>query len=479
MDKRLLQTFVVTLLFLTVYSFLMPRQQPKPQPLVSQQVATVTAVTTTSSPKTEPLEDEKKLPTATIGYFIVTYSPRGGYIKKISLKTFQEELLYKNIGLVPAEKDKEFTVTSQNDRIIFTSDTNETKEFIFQDSLLKIRVSPALSEMVLFSNQLSTSALDHGYQEIFYFENNEVKRKNLKDIKDKTEIKSEETKFAGARDRYFCASLLEGSYAIKWNKDKNDIYLTLMAPLPETSLYIGPQIESKLKTLGLQNIINYGFFHGIGSGLAWLLNLFYAVTKSWGVSIILFSIFVYALLFPFTMKSTKAMKKMAELQPEIDELRKKYKDNPQKLNKETIALYKKYKINPLGGCLPLLFQFPVFIALYQVLLRFVELKGASFLWIKDLSLPDHAFKLPFPAPVDYFNVLPIIIAIIGLIQQKTATVASVSKEQKSMGLIFSLLMAVIFYSFPASLSLYWLVQNALTLAYQLRITKTKHLSPAQ
>jgi YidC/Oxa1 family membrane protein insertase len=168
------------------------------------------------------------------------------------------------------------------------------------------------------------------------------------------------------------------------------------------------------------------------------------------------------------MSSTKAMKRMAEIQPEVEALKKKYKDNPQKLNKEIMDLYKKYKINPLGSCLPMFFQFPIFIALYQVLLRFVELKGVSFLWIKDLTLPDCAFKLPFPPPLDYVNILPVLIAIVGLFQQKFSTTPSLSKEQKSMGLIFSILMGVIFYNFPASLTLYWFVQNLLTFIYQLR-----------
>ena len=142
-----------------------------------------------------------------------------------------------------------------------------------------------------------------------------------------------------------------------------------------------------------------------------------------------------------------------------------------------MELFKKYKVNPLGGCLPLFFQFPIFIALYQVLFRFVELKGASFLWIQDLSLPDRAFALPFKIPFlgNYFNILPILIMIVGLIQQKITTSKASSKEQKSMGLFFSVFLGVIFYNFPSALVLYWFVQNLLTFAYQLRISKTSSL----
>jgi YidC/Oxa1 family membrane protein insertase len=164
------------------------------------------------------------------------------------------------------------------------------------------------------------------------------------------------------------------------------------------------------------------------------------------------------------------MRKMQEIQPEIDELRKKYRDNPQKLNKETLEIYKKYKINPIGGCLPLVFQFPVFIALYQVLIKFVEFKNSEFLWIKDLSLPDHALKLPFPAPVDYLNILPLLIVVVGLVQQKFASPVSVSNQHKSMGFMMIFLMGVIFYNFPSGLTLYWLTQNILTFLYQFRVT---------
>ena len=167
------------------------------------------------------------------------------------------------------------------------------------------------------------------------------------------------------------------------------------------------------------------------------------------------------------------MRRMQEVQPLMDALRKEHKDNPQKLNKEVLALYKKHKVNPLGGCLPLLFQFPVFIALYQVLSKFVELKNANFLWIQDLSIPDHAFKLPLPPPVDYLNILPLIIVLVGFLQQKFATPVSGAADQKMMGFLMIGFMGIIFYNFPAGLTLYWLTQNILTFAYQLHITRSK------
>lgn len=112
------------------------------------------------------------------------------------------------------------------------------------------------------------------------------------------------------------------------------------------------------------------------------------------------------------------MKQMQALQPHIEELKKQHKDNPQRMQKEQMELFRKHKVNPFGGCLPLLLQMPIFIALYQTLMRSVFLRGASFLWIKDLSGPDRLFSLPFPKPFDTFNLLPILMTIGMFIQQK-------------------------------------------------------------
>jgi len=167
------------------------------------------------------------------------------------------------------------------------------------------------------------------------------------------------------------------------------------------------------------------------------------------------------------------MRKMQQIQPEVEELKTKHKDNPKKLQKETIELYRKYKINPLGGCLPLFFQIPVIMAFYQVVYRFVELKGASFLWIKDLSSPDRFAELPFPAPVNYLNLLPILLMCMGILQQKITTSSSTASQQKSMGLFFAVFIGIIFYGFPAALTLYWLIQNIFTLSYQTRLSRAQ------
>lgn len=462
MEKRTFLAFFLTLLFLITWSYFLSKHYPVP----SQQEK--------KEPREEKKEEkiiliekkEEKLPQVEIGNFFITYSPTGGYVKKIKLKSYQEGLLFKNIGFVSQGKEKKYQVKIEENKIIF-SHQKEKKEFIFEGYTLKIKFSRPVT-LLLFSVPLSPKLWDQRYQEVFYFQKNSLIRKHWKKVK-KESLK--EIKFAGSRGRYYCISLLKGNYQIRWEKiNKKEIYVFQETPLKEINFYIGPQIKKELSKFGLEEIIYYGFFNGIGIILIRLLYLFYFLTKNWGASIVLLSIFIYFVIFPFTAKSTKAMRKIQELQPRIEELKKKYADNPQKLNKEILELYKKYHINPLGGCLPLFFQLPVFVALYQVFFRFVELKKASFLWIKDLSLPDHAFKLPFDYPLDYFNLLPILIVIVGLIQQKI-TSSKAPSEQKSMGLFFMVFLGVIFYTFPACLTLYWLIQNLLTLVYQSRSAK--------
>lgn len=471
MEKQLVKTLIVTFLFVMGYMYVMSKYFPKqPQQTIPVQE---TKAATAAPGETIEIKTQKelvKLPEITVGNFIVTYSTRGGYVKKLLLKDYKATLLSENIGLVQTEQDVEYEPQIKNDRIVFVSKQGQVKEFIFEKNILKIKLSPSPnSPVILFSNSLDPKRIETRTQEIFYYSNDALQKVNVKKIDEKI---LNNIKFAGASDYHFCLSLLPGSYNLKWLKSADSIYLAIMPPASGVSFYVGPKIEKELKPLGLEGIVNYGFFHGIGLGLANLLYFFHSFTHNWGLSIIILALATYVILLPFTMKSTKAMKRMQEVQPELDELRKKHKDNPQKLNKEMLELYKKYKINPVGGCLPLLFQFPVFIALYQVLLKFVELKQASFLWIKDLSLPDHAIKLPFPAPVDYLNILPIFIVIVGLVQQKISGPISGSSEQKSMGLIMVVMMGVIFYNFPAGLTLYWLTQNILTLAYQAKVAKT-------
>lgn len=220
------------------------------------------------------------------------------------------------------------------------------------------------------------------------------------------------------------------------------------------------------------NIINrFGILNPIVIGFEYLLNWLYSIFKSWGISIIILALIIKALLFPLTRQSTISMKKISQLNPQIKEIQEKYKDNPQKANTEMQALYKREKINPLSGCLPLLLQFPFLIALYNALMYNQGLRGASFLWIKDLSVGDVIFKLPFNIPLlgADIRLLPFIMLLTQIGQtifQSKSQVAS-SKEQemqsKMMMWLFPIVFFFVLYNMSSGLILYWTCLNLLSI----------------
>ncbi len=247
-------------------------------------------------------------------------------------------------------------------------------------------------------------------------------------------------------------------------------------------LYAGPNVASELKKLGLEfeETINYGFFGAISKMLLAVMALLYRLVHNWGLSIIILSIFLNVILYPLTLKSFKSMQKMHELHPQMEKLKIQYKDNPQKLNKEVLELYKKYNINPLGGCLPLLLQMPIFIALYQALTKSIDLRSASFLWIKDLSMPD-AVGIPFTLPLigNSINILPLAMVVLMVLQQKISTkvmggavTAEQKQQQQMMLVIMPVMFGFIFYSMPSGMVLYWVVNTILTIVEQSVIFKS-------
>jgi len=399
--------------------------------------------------------------------FVVTYSITGGYIKKILIKPYKETLPFQNIGYSSQDRGKNFKLIQKNDTVILSSD-DTVKEFKFKGFLIHLKIKPQKKPEIFFSNSLESNRLSQRFQEVFYKEKTALKRASFFKIKEKRLS----TSFLGARSRYYCLVFRsKKDFSSKLIRKKKEILGSLILPSGEIDIYVGPQSLSELKKYGFEEVVSYGMFHGIALILIKILYFFNSFTKNWGLSIILLSTSIYFLLFPFTAKSTKAMKRMQEVQPQIEELRKKYKDNPAKLNKEIIELYREHRVNPLGGCLPLFFQLPVFIALYQVLLRLVELKGANFLWIKDLTSPDRAIPLKIAIPFvgEYINILPLLLVVINLLQQKFTQLPSQDTQQRQMGMFFVVFIGIIFYHFPSGLVLYWLTQNIFTFIYQFRL----------
>jgi YidC/Oxa1 family membrane protein insertase len=225
--------------------------------------------------------------------------------------------------------------------------------------------------------------------------------------------------------------------------------------------YVGPQEQSKLAELapGLDLVVDYGWLTVIGAPLFWLLSLFHSWTGNWGVAIILLTMLVKLLFFPLSAAGYRSMAKLKAVTPKLQRLREQHGQDKQRMNQAMMEFYKAEKINPMGGCLPILVQIPVFISLYWVLLASVELRYAPFaLWIQDLSTPDP------------YYVLPVIMGISMFIQTKLNPAATDPIQQKVMQ-VLPIVFSVFFFFFPAGLVLYSLVNNSLSIAQQWQITR--------
>ncbi len=235
-------------------------------------------------------------------------------------------------------------------------------------------------------------------------------------------------------------------------------------------LFVGPQEERVLENVapGLELVKDYGWLTILAKPIFWLLEKIHALVNNWGWAIILLTIFIKLVFFPLSAASYKSMARMKEVQPRLLEMKERYKGEPQKLNQAMMEMYSKEKINPLGGCFPVLIQIPVFIALYWVLLASVEMRAAPWLgWIQDLSKPDTLFGVWFGAPI---GLLPILMAISMFIQTKLNPTPPDPVQAKLM-MLMPIVFSFMFFFFPAGLVLYWVVNNILSIAQQWQINK--------
>jgi YidC/Oxa1 family membrane protein insertase len=277
----------------------------------------------------------------------------------------------------------------------------------------------------------------------------------------------------GQEDKYFTATLISGAPGIVTTKktpapkEIGDLLSTelLVKDKPESrtlTLYAGPKSFNLLKAYGkgLEQMVDYGWFGILAKPMFWLMEQFFFITRNYGIAIILLTIVVRILLFYPSLKSATAMEEMKALQPQMTALREKYKKEPQKLNAEMMRLYKEHKVNPLGGCLPMLLQLPFFVALYNVLSVSIELRQASFIpfWIKDLSVHDP------------FYILPVLMGVSMVFTMKM-TSTSVDPQQQKMMMYMNIAFIFLFAWLPAGLLLYITLSNVLSIVQQLYVRK--------
>jgi YidC/Oxa1 family membrane protein insertase len=229
----------------------------------------------------------------------------------------------------------------------------------------------------------------------------------------------------------------------------------------EVPVYAGPQDQDHLQSVapGLQLVVDYGWLTVIAAPLFWVLKLFHGWLANWGLAIILLTVVIKLIFFPLSAASYRSMAKMKLVTPRLMKLREQYGDDKVKMNQAMMDLYKAEKINPLGGCLPIVVQIPVFISLYWVLFESVELRHAPFyLWIKDLAAPDPWY------------VLPTLMMVSMIIQTKMNPTPPDPVQAKVM-MIMPLVFGVMFYFFPSGLVLYWFVNNILSILQQWQISR--------
>lgn len=320
--------------------------------------------------------------------------------------------------------------------------------------------------------------------------NDKLEEIKLKDIADKPEIEGL-FRWIGITDRYFMNVLIpEESIdaTMRMEKVGDDMVISQLV-LPETDIaagqvkdisfkaFIGPKDTEMLAKANyeLAKAVNFGMFDLLAKPFLWIMNQIYKVIPNYGIAIMILTLLTKIILFPLGNKSYKSMNDMKRMQPLMTEIREKYKDDKKKMNEETMALYRTYKINPMGGCLPMVVQLPVFFALYRMLYQAIELRHAPFIgWINDLSVPDRLFQfgfsVPFMQPPYGIPVLTIVMGATMFLQQKMSPPPGDPTQAKLM-MFMPLIFTVIFINFPAGLVLYWLVNNVFSIAQQYYIQK--------
>ena len=238
-------------------------------------------------------------------------------------------------------------------------------------------------------------------------------------------------------------------------------------------VYFGPKRITTLQEAGndLDRIVNFGWFDKLAKPALFLLNFFYGYVGNYGIAIILVTILIKLLFWPIAQKGLKSMKNMQKIQPKMAKLKEKYKNDKERLNQEMMGLYKTYKVNPLGGCLPMVLQIPVFFALYKVLLQSIELRHAPFmLWITDLAAPD---RLMIGIDIPYLGGIPVLTLLMGgsMFVQQRMTPSPADATQAKIMMFLPVIFTFMFLNFASGLVLYWLVNNLLSIGQQYLINK--------
>lgn len=451
-----------------------------------------------------------------VGKYNFNVSNHGGNIQTIHLAEENYTFPIKNVASVSEFDNLDFEMSRvDNNSFELLHKSNEwniKKQYHVLDNKITInyniqkigqfsksfKISAKIFDIDLSSLDVSVSKTDWTLFECAIKTNSNIIHKEHASSFNQKWNKSEtkDIEWLAFRDRYF-ATVVAGQtnfsgYETKTindkllqvNVDSNDLTINSNEIFKfNFTVYAGPQLLANLKETkpGFEKVLTFsswGWLDAIAKAIYWMLGFLHKIIPVWGLCIILVSLIVYGLMYPLTLKSMTSMKKMQSVQPKMAELKLKYAKNPEKMNQEVVKLYKEHNVNPVSGCLPMLLQMPIFIGLYQVLWRSYYFRGEGFLWMKDLSLPDRLFHLPFEIPFlgNYINILPILMIFIMMAQQKISLSNMAGgdpdqvSQQKVMALVMPIMLGVIFYNFSSGLNMYFVVFYSLSAFSQWHIS---------
>ncbi len=519
MDQRTILAVTLSILVLLVYNNLVVKPKPVLNNTVITQVLDNKQVTTNIeksfetktaviSPRPHSVNENiiEEIQTIENNDVKIEFSNIGGKIKTVTYKKHAYQFPITDILSLPDYNDLKFDLIGHSNDQISYSYTDSTgltvlKKFDISNDKNTVNSEIIISDKANMSNlskkqfvnfMINTEGINEetvpqterslfeysiSYADVIF------RKGNAYTFSDKDKLSKEfNVGWTGFRDRFFCALVkpvigTASDFSVN-PVDKNKLQIVTSvngesAQFGETMkyqflLYFGPQDTDLLKGANqdFPKIVvfsNFSPIDAISKIILKIMQFSHKIVPNWGIAIIIISVVVYFSMYPLTLKGMLSMRKMQALQPRMAQLREQHKSNPQKLNKEIMVLYKENGVNPLGGCLPFLLQMPVFIALYQALWRTVHLKGASFLWIKDLAAPDRFLMLPTTLPIigNELNILPIVMGVVMFFQQKLSskniviTDESQVMQQKMMLIFFPVFLAFIFYKFASGLTLYF------------------------
>jgi YidC/Oxa1 family membrane protein insertase len=483
--RRLLIAFLLVFVLLFAWSIISARNKPQPPATVPAPVAAAPVQPApVPSPRPE-VPPAPKLPelldTLQNAKLRIVFSSYGGTIRSVWLKDYRVELVpdgsrIAGLGLLDGKdyadlSDRDLSVCRMGDTLQYTGrvgDLNVTRTYrLDEDYLLSTDVElsgPNSGYLLLFPSGMALTEPNRG-EDLGHMSlltgNRQLGRYGSKQVRNGLFL-GKGFNWIGERTMYFLTAVCPQPTVLD---------TAIAALLPDSRigwmtgvkgartadsyrLYFGPLEYSALSKCRLQAAFDFGRLlvidlKWIGLPILKLLQFLHSFLKNFGMAIIVFALVIKAIFFPLSRLQYRQMRNMALLQPKLAELKKRYKNDTEGLNRETMQLYRLYKVNPLSGCLPLLIQMPIFFALYQVLRFSVDLRQAQFIfWIKDLSVKDP------------YYVLPVLMGVFSILQ---SLLTSAGQQNKALMFMMPIFMTVIFLNFPSGLQLYWLIFNILSI----------------